>query len=315
MSDLGSGGAGDVYVGMDLGGTATRFVTIDDESNVQASTIVSTPSLDSLVDIPTFFRDAIVDAVGPGRLNAVGIGASGPIDDRGIIRNPDTLPGFTGVDIPAVISELFHIPCHIENDAVTAALGEAAAGAGRGFQNIMMVTLGTGIGVSMLQKGEPVRGSDGQHPELGHMSIGGTAAPCYCGRGTCWEQAASRLALQRASTALAAEPTNSSDDIRAVADRAMLGDPAAVHMFDDFGNRLADGIATLLTAYRPEILIIGGSASEYFPQYRESLQAALGSIMGTFPPPRISAAEFGEYGGAIGAAALAKANANANVKN
>jgi glucokinase len=309
MSDPASGGAGDVYVGMDLGGTATRFVTIDDESNLLTSTIVSTPSVDSRVDIPTFFRDAIVDAVGPGRLAAVGIGASGPIDESGVIRNPDTLPGFTGVDIPAMIDELFHVSCHIENDAVTAALGEAVAGAGRGFRNILMVTLGTGIGVSMLQNGVPVRASDGQHPELGHISIGGPAAPCYCGRETCWEQAASRLALQRASTALATEPTGSSDDIRAVADRATLGDPAAMHLFDDFGIRLADGIATLLTAYRPEILIIGGSASAFFAHYRESLQAALGNIMGTFPSPIISAAEFGEYGGAIGAAALAKAKA------
>ena len=294
-----------LYIGVDLGGTATRFVATDADAQVLKSQIVSTPSRATDTDLEAFLADAIVSLTAGMPLAAIGIGASGPISRDGIIQNPDTLPAFTGIDVPAMLTRSFRVPSFIDNDAVTAALGEAASGAGRGFENILMVTLGTGIGVSMLQRGEPVRGADGQHPETGHMSIGGPAAPCYCGRGTCWEQAASRHALQTTSTTLVAHPTNSSRDIDVMADRASAGDPSAIKMFDEFGIRLAEGIATLLAVYRPEILIIGGSGSAYFTHFRAALQAALESMIGTFPQPRIAAAHFGEYGGAIGAAALA----------
>lgn len=293
------------YVGIDLGGTATRFVTTDAHGAVLRSHISSTPSSAIEIELEAFLVNAIVETRGKYPITAIGVGASGPISPEGTIENPDTLPAFTGVDMPAMLSRAFRVPCFIDNDAVTAALGEAIYGAGRGFENILMLTLGTGIGVSMLEHGEPVRGSDGQHPETGHMSIGGPAAPCYCGRDTCWEQAASRKALQRTSTSLLDDPSNSSRDIDTMAARAYGGDSIAVRMFDEFGTRLATGAATLLAVYRPEILILGGSGSTYSQYFGRALQVALDGMTGTFPPPVISVSGFGEYGGAIGAAALA----------
>ncbi|TFC01059.1 ROK family protein [Cryobacterium adonitolivorans] len=295
-----------VFVGVDLGGTATRFVVTDARLRVLDSYTASTPSNGSEKDLTAFFVSGISKVAGARPLTAIGVGASGPIDRDGVIQNPDTLPAFTGADIPGILTDTFHLPSFIENDAVTAALGEAVSGAGRGFDTILMVTLGTGIGVSMLQGGKPVRGADGQHPEAGHLSIGGPAAPCYCGRTTCWEQAASRQALQRASTGQLPHPSNTSDDIRAVADLASTGDRGAIELLDSYGLRLADGLATLLTIYRPEILVLGGSGATYLPHYRRSLTASLDNLTDTFPRPTITGADFGEYGGAIGAAALAR---------
>jgi glucokinase len=297
------------YLGIDLGGTASRFVTTDDQGIVLRSRISSTPSGSTANEVEAFFVEAIGEVRGDGLLAAIGVGASGPISPTGVIANPDTLPAFTGVNVPAMLSSAFLVPCFIDNDAVTAAIGEATFGAGRGFANILMLTLGTGIGVSMLEHGDPVRGSDGQHPESGHMSVGGPAAPCYCGRDTCWEQTASRTALQKLSGSLVDTPTNSSVDIDVMAVRADAGDPDAIRMFNEFGTRLAAGAATLLAIYRPEILLLGGSGATYLPQFGQSLEATLESFTGTFPFPAIASAEFGEYGGAIGAAALARARA------
>ncbi|MEY2850004.1 MAG: hypothetical protein RI885_2671 [Actinomycetota bacterium] len=294
-----------LYVGVDLGGTATRFVATDAHAQVVRSQIVSTPSGADSTDLEVFLTGAIVSLSEGMSLTAIGVGASGPISRDGIIRNPDTLPAFTGVDVPAMLNRVFGVPSFIANDAVTAALGEALRGAGRGFEDILMITLGTGIGVCMLQRGEPVRGADGLHPETGHMSIGGSIARCYCGRDTCWEQAASRSALQRACAALVVNPTNSSQDIDTMAQLASAGDQPAISVFDDFGLRLAHGVATLLAVYRPEVLIIGGSGSAYFTHFRVALHRTLGGLTGTFPPSTISVAHFGEHGGAIGAAALA----------
>ena len=83
--------------------------------------------------------------------------------------------------ITAILSERLGVPCVIDNDAVTAAIGEHAYGAGRDSSGLLVVTLGTGVGVAALIRGRPVRGADGGHPEAGHIAVSGPPAPCYCG--------------------------------------------------------------------------------------------------------------------------------------
>ncbi|NEM90871.1 ROK family protein [Galbitalea soli] len=293
------------FVGIDVGGTATRFVAVDEELTVLQSAIASTPARATPAELETFFAESVAELVVGSEIAAIGVGVSGPISAEGIIQNPDTLPALTGVNVPALLRHSVGVPAYIDNDAVTAALGEATVGAGRGYDHVLMVTLGTGVGVSMLNVGEPVRGADGQHPEAGHLGVDGPPAPCYCGRRCCWEQLASRQALQRSCTVLVEDPRNSSADIDLVADRATSGDPVARAVFDDYGRRLAAGAATLLTVFRPQILILGGSGSTYFPHFERALHDALAEVTGAYPTPRIAVAEFGEYGGAIGAAVLA----------
>ncbi|THF70219.1 ROK family protein [Deinococcus sp. Arct2-2] len=122
----------------------------------------------------------------------------------------------------------------------------------------MMVTLGTGVGVCFLRVLLPHRGGDGQHPEAGHLSVGGAAAPCYCGRSSCWEQVASRAAPERAAVKLAPDKQTPRQALEAVADRARQGDAQAQEVFDTFGARLGEGLADLLTAFRPECVVLGG---------------------------------------------------------
>ena len=207
----------------------------------------------------------IQDAAGGARLEAVGIGASGPVDRGGVIRNDATLPGYSHIPLAQLITARLGVPCAIDNDAVAAALGENTYGAGQHSPVLLAITLGTGIGVALLHDGTPYRGSDGVHPEAGHIPVPGPPAPCYCGLATCWEQLASRSALDTA--------TGQATDQMAAA--AIAGDQRSRQIFDRYAEHVATGLATLTTAFRPARVVVGGSAARYLPLLRPGIDRAL----------------------------------------
>jgi glucokinase len=293
-------------VGLDIGGTATRFVCVDEDGAALAQLVKATPNhlgADAALALVFEGIEAVLEG---GTATAIGIGASGPIDAFGVIRNPDTLPVFTGIDLVQALRSRYGVPCVIDNDAVTAAHGEYALGAARGFAGVLMVTLGTGVGVCMTQHGLPLRGADGQHPESGHMRVDGPPAPCYCGKSVCWEQLASRTALQRQAAALFPQ-TVGSESLQAARDAARSGNAGAKALFDAYGIAVAAGLVNLLTIYRPDAVVIGGAGAQYLGLFEKSLAADIAANVDVFPPFRIFAAALGDWGGAMGAAMLAKA--------
>ena len=222
----------EVTAGVDLGGTGTRIVALDRDGVVLHQ--VSRPTPASSADAVSGLVSSIAAAAAGQRLRGVGIGASGPVDSLGIIRNTETLPAFSDIQITPVISERLGVPCVIDNNAVVAAVGEHACGAGRGSAGLLVVTLGTGVGVAALTDGRPFRGADGGHPEAGHILVGNLRAPCYCGLPS-WEQLASRTALDHLT----------GNDTEALAAKARGGDVAAAQMFDTYGERVGTGLLTL----------------------------------------------------------------------
>jgi glucokinase len=209
-------------------------------------------------------------------LAAVGIGASGPMDiGRGIIQNPHTLPALSGFTIAVGLERRLACPVAIENDAVVAALAEHRLGAGRDSRRMVMVTLGTGIGVSLLLDGMPFRTAEGAHPEAGHLPITAGTVRCYCGIAGCWEQNASRSALQ--SRLLPLLPPTTPPD-RVVADAALAAptDPRVQAAFQDYGRLLGRGLCALHTLYGPDVIVLGGSAAASYEFYRDGIEHAMG---------------------------------------
>ena len=149
----------EVTAGVDLGGTGTRIVALDRDGVVLHQ--VSRPTPASSAGAVSGLVSSIAAAAAGQRLRGVGIGASGPVDSLGIIRNTETLPAFSDIQITPVISERLGVPCVIDNDAVVAAVGEHACGAGRSSAGLLVVTLGTGVGVAALTGGRPFRGDHG----------------------------------------------------------------------------------------------------------------------------------------------------------
>lgn len=299
-------GAADVVVGIDIGGTGTRFVAVDpNTSQVVARATAPTPATGSPEEILSFLQSQITQVTRGQRPVGVGIGASGPIDLDGVIRNPHTLPAFTGLPILDRLKATTDGPVAIDNDAVCAAIAEHLLGSARHSPRSLHITLGTGIGVCLLNNDRPFRNPDGTHPEGGHISISTPTARCYCGRPTCWEQAASRQSLQRAAAQILNRPPSDKTAIPDLAHLAEHDNPAARAVFDNYGKSVAEGLSTLLTLYGPTITVIGGSAANHLGSYRQSIETSLSALHRWIPKHHIVRTELDDYGGAIGGARLA----------
>ncbi len=295
----------EVLVGVDIGGTGTRFVALTPERDLVARKTIATPRNVTTSEACATMASGIRSVSEGFRPVAIGIGASGPVDDAGIIRNTDTLPAFTDVGLVDWLRDQFGIPVAIDNDAVCAAIAEQDVGSGRGARSMLHVTLGTGIGAALLLDGMPMRGADGQHPEAGHITVSGRTARCYCGRASCWEQRASRRSLQRTAAEVLDSDHGDAEAISELASRAAAGDPAAIAVFDDYGTAVAEGLATLLAVHRPATVVLGGSAAEYFALFERGLLAGLEPLGSWISRPTIRPTELDDFGGAVGGALLA----------
>jgi len=287
-----------VTVGVDLGGTGTRLVALDPDGGVvhQATMPTATAGIPPSQAVSELIDALFTTTVGL-EVTGVGIGATGPVDTLGVIQNPETLPAFSNVPVTSMITDRLGVPCVIDNDAAAAAVGEHTYGAGRGSAGLLVITLGTGVGVAALINGRLVRGADGCHPEAEHIGVTGRAAPCYCGLPTCWEQLASRTALSHLADG----------EIHEIAGKAQRGDAVALQLFNTYGERVAAGLMTLLTIFRPDRVVIGGSAAQYFGLFEASLRRNLQRAPKyTWNPPLLPA-ELGNLSGAIGAAVLGRA--------
>jgi glucokinase len=287
------GEPGTVTVGVDLGGTGTRIATLGNDGVVLRH--ITMPTATGIPPTQALAR-AIITATAELEIQGIGIGATGPVDARGVIRNPETLPAFSNVEITSILSDRLGAPCVIDNDAVTAAIGEHAYGAGRDSTGLLVITLGTGVGVAALVRGRPVRGADGCHPEAGHIAVSGPPASCYCGLPTCWEQLASRTALHQLAVG----------EIHELAGKARGGDTAASQVFDTYGERVGAGLTTLLTIFRPDRVILGGSAAQYADLFEHGLHQSLNRAARYTQTPALATAELGNLAGAIGAAVIGR---------
>lgn len=282
-------------LGVDLGGTGTRVVVLD-----AGGQVVRQASVPTAVGEPgRAVEDLLATLTGIARghdVSAAGIGASGPITAGGIIDNRATLPAYTGVDLGRAVRQQAGWACVIDNDAAAAAMGEYTYGAGRGSRSCVTVTLGTGIGVAVITAGQLARAGDGTHPEGGHLAVRDAPVPCYCGLPRCWEQAASRSALEGLV----------GGDPAAAAAAARAGDTRAARSFERYGQQMAAGLGTLLTLFRPDRVVLGGSAAQYLDLFAGPLTAALDRRPPFQWTPPIVAAGLGDLAGAVGAAVLAR---------
>ncbi|PYY38350.1 MULTISPECIES: ROK family protein [unclassified Curtobacterium] len=291
-------------VGVDLGGTGSRAIGVVDREIVKALD-VPTAELGAGTEAERVDRLArlIEDVVPAGaELTAVGIGASGPVDVvTGVVHNGATLPWFSGFPLVARLEARLRVPVGIDNDAVAAAFGERGGGAGEQSDRLLMVTLGTGVGVAMLVDGRPVRGADGAHPEGGHIPISSAPERCYCGLTGCFEQAASRTTLQRRlSEAMRGKPIE-----RGLIGEAMTraqDDDRVRAVFHEYAVSVGRGLAALHTLWQPRVTVLGGSAAVCLPLIRDDVLTALDRSEDYRVDVDLRAATLGDNAGAIGAA-------------
>jgi len=308
-------------IGVDLGGTKLLAGAVGPDLSVHHRALRPALGLDqaALVESCVEAVQEAVAAVG-GEVGGVGFGIPCLIDQR-------TGTAVMAVNLPLhdlafrdVMAERLGLPVVVDNDANCAALAEARAGAGRGASELVMLTLGTGIGGGLVLGGELYRGAVGAAAELGHMVVDLDGPPCQgsCPNHGCLESVASGSALVReASLAVAGRPDTglgqALEDGRPltgplITELAHDGDPVARDVIALVGRRLGVGIANLVNIFNPEVVVIGGGVIAAGEMLLAPARAELAAraLSPSKELVRVEAAAFGAESGMIGASLLAR---------
>jgi glucokinase len=304
-------------LGIDVGGTKCLGVLLDDEGTIVAETRQRTPyDPDALLDVLTDIVDELSGGGGP--VATVGVGAPGLITLDGVLQSSPNVPEVTQLDIAGGLSRRLERTVVVGNDATCAALAEWRQGAGRGLDDLVMITLGTGIGGGIVAGGRLVLGRNGFSGEFGHMVVDPDGPPCPCGRRGCWERYASGSGLAQLARAAAIGGRLrrvvqvAGDDVALVRGEhvqaaAEEGDPGALAVIDEFARWVALGLVNLTNAFDPAAFVLGGGLAEGAHLYLEPIQRWFSELLyapDLRPHPALTFAELGEHAGAIGAALL-----------
>jgi len=253
-----------MYIGIDIGGTKCAVIRGTADGRIEEKRRFATTTKDETLE--NIF--AAVEQLGPGK--AIGISCGGPLDEaRGRILSPPNLPGWDDVPIVEQLTRRFGVPAKIRNDANACAVAEWKFGAGKGTENMVFMTFGTGLGAGLILNGRLYAGSTGFAGELGHIRLAdhGPAGYGKCGsfEGFCsgsglWEQgrAAARAYLQqgiRPAFLRTADPD--SFTVAELAQAARDGDPCAKAVFEQCGAMLGKGLAIVYDLLDPELIVIG----------------------------------------------------------
>jgi glucokinase len=190
-------------------------------------------------------------------LLGIGIGVPGPVSADGTVKRCVNL-GWGVFNIEKTLTSLTGLPVKAGNDANVAALGESWLGGGKGCKNMVMTTLGTGVGGGIIMGGKLITGVNNAAGEIGHMTIRMDGLPCDCGRQGCLERYASATALITEACKATGEPIT---EAKTVFDRAAAGDPVCRSLLDQYTTYLAEGLANLINIFGPGYVCIGGGVS------------------------------------------------------
>lgn len=303
-------------VGIDVGGTKCLGVTIDADGNILAEERRPTPRgpgslpllLDTLVEL--------ADRLGP--FDALGVGVPGLVTHAGVLRAAPNLDGVADFDIAGRLATRLGCRVRVDNDATCATAAEWLLGAGRGATDMVLVTLGTGIGGGLVSGGRLQRGKHGFTGEYGHMVIDPSGPPCPCGRRGCWERYASGSGLARlAREAAVGRRVDRVLDLAGgdpeavrgemVMQAAREGDPDALAVLDEFGRWVALGLVNLTNTLDPELFVLGGGLAVAADLYVDPIRHWFEDLIyqpELRPLPEVAFARWSERAGAVGAALL-----------
>ncbi|MBR4580875.1 MAG: ROK family glucokinase [Lachnospiraceae bacterium] len=259
---------------VDLGGTTVKLGLFDEEGNVLDKWEIVTRKENNgeniLPDIAKSIQEKAAEkGISKEDILGVGIGVPGPVDSKGVIYKAANL-GWDVFNVSEKLSELTGLPVKTGNDANVAALGEMWKGGGKGFNSIVAVTLGTGVGGGVIIEGKLVAGSTGAGGEIGHIHVeDNETISCGCGKCGCLEQYASATGIARLANERLAQdnmPSVLRDtekvDAKAVFDAVKAGDRLAIEVAEIFGMYLGKGLAGVAAVVNPEAFVIGGGVSK-----------------------------------------------------
>jgi glucokinase len=300
--------------GIDVGGTKCLGVVLDAAGEVIDERRRPTPhGPDAIIDT---LADLAADL---GPWTSLGVGVPGLVTRAGVLRAAPNLVDVTDFDVAGLLTARLDRAVEVDNDATCATMAEWRLGAGVGADDLVLVTLGTGIGGGLVAGGRLQRGRNGFAGEYGHMVVDPDGPPCPCGRRGCWERYASGSGLARLAREAAVGRRVSrvvelaGGDPEAVRGEhvqraAREGDRQALEVVDEFGRWVALGLVNLTNALDPERFVLGGGLAAGADLYLGPIQRWFGELLYSpqlRPHPDVVFARWDERAGAVGAALLA----------
>ncbi|QCX27149.1 ROK family protein [Nocardioides jishulii] len=291
------------WVGIDVGGTKVLAGRVDAAGRV--ARVVRLPSGGPSAPVELLeqtLTEALARVCAGATPTGVGVAAAGLVDAVGeVVSFAPHLP-WRDADVRTRLSARWGVPVALENDATCAVWAEVEHGALVGVSDALMVALGTGIGGGLVVGGHVVRGAGGMAGEFGHMQVVPDGRPCPCGLTGCWERYCSGSAL-----AMAAGPRFGSGP--AITDAARADDEGALAAFDEVGRWLGVGVANLVAAVDPSVVVIGGGVSAADDLLLVPAARALRTHLVAAADrrlPELVVAHHAENAGVVGAAVLAR---------
>jgi glucokinase len=309
-------------IGIDVGGTKVLGGVVTPSGEILATARRDTPREGGRA-LTEAIADVAIELSQQYPVDSIGISAAGFISsDRQTMLATPNISNWNGVNLVTELTEILHKKIVLENDANAAAWGEFKFGAGRGRNDLMMLTLGTGVGGGLILDGAVFRGAFGIGAELGHIRLIPDGQLCGCGIRGCLEQYASGSALMRhAREAIDASPLLARNLLERgdgtieglkgqhITEAAREGDPVAIAAFNTMANYLGAGIASLCAVIDPSCIVLGGGvidAGELFLAPTREAALRLIPFSGKHPYPEIVPAELGNNAGLVGVADLSR---------
>lgn len=298
-------------IGIDIGGTRTKIGFVDlDQTRISEIFLTSTEKRDPdrFIRGITSGIDALMEKskLTDSNVIGIGIGVSGFVFEDGKV---DSTYGFQSFmeDYPlaAIIQKLTGLPCKVDNDARLVALGEAISGRRVGFDRVLVLTLGTGLGVGFVNRGKLDEDLPFSHM-AGHMTIKDNGDKCYCGKTGCLESLVSASGLMTQANKLNWFDQNPQyqKDSQSLFEAAQSGNALAIGIIEDFIHDLKTGIANFINIYAPELIVLGGGLSKSLGPYLPQISQI--EYLAPFKAYQVKTecSELGEKAGVLGAAAL-----------
>lgn len=314
-----------VTLGIDLGGTSIKAGILDETGKIlgrDRRRTLPDRNAESIIRDTAMLCLNLCESLGisPGELESVGFGSPGLVDpDAGVIAYSANLHFY---DVP--VRDLFYryfpypeVPVFLENDANCAAIAEFAVGAARDYESSITLTLGTGVGVGFILRGNIFIGYHDMAPEVGHMILEMNGLPCSCGRRGCVEQYISAIALKEQTRRAAAEHPDSllaklckksGVSGKTPFEAARAGDAVGKQVVDTYIAYLATTLSNMVYAYGPEIILVGGGVGNEGDSLLYPLREAFDGLLmpGTRGKVKVDLAACKNSAGIIGSSMLFK---------
>ena len=310
-------------VGVDIGGTKIAGALVSADGRITHREQVATPEDDtSAILDATAELITTLQAAADGEVAGVGMACAGFVDgSAGHLWFAPNLP-WRDLDVADEVGRRVGYEVLVENDANAAAWGEYRHGAGVDCRNMLLATVGTGVGGGCIVDDQLLRGGHGIGGEIGHITVDPHGPRCGCGNDGCLEVFASGTALERTARELVASGAAKGAGLRErcggdpealtgqdITDLARAGDAGAVALFAELGTRLGQGLASICAVVDPALVVIGGGVADAGALLLDPAAEAFAARLigrGHRPSPRVVSAELGNDAGLVGAAALAR---------